>query len=45
MGDGRREATADDIDRALALYRTACALLLRAGGSRSSPVAVARARR
>ncbi|MBJ6125377.1 adenosylcobinamide-phosphate synthase CbiB [Microvirga splendida] len=27
MGDGRAEATADDIDRALALYRTACALL------------------
>jgi len=28
MGDGRAEATADDIDRALALYRTACALLI-----------------
>lgn len=27
MGDGRAEANADDIDRALALYRTACALL------------------
>ncbi|MBM1173327.1 adenosylcobinamide-phosphate synthase CbiB [Microvirga arabica] len=27
MGNGRAEATADDIDRALALYRTACALL------------------
>jgi adenosylcobinamide-phosphate synthase len=27
MGDGRAEATAQDIDRALALYRTACALL------------------
>jgi len=27
MGDGREEATANDIDRALALYRTACALL------------------
>jgi len=27
MGDGRTEATPDDIDRALALYRTACALL------------------
>ena len=27
MGDGRAEATADDIDRALALYRTACGLL------------------
>ncbi|MBB3020716.1 adenosylcobinamide-phosphate synthase [Microvirga lupini] len=27
MGDGRAEAKADDIDRALALYRTACALL------------------
>ncbi|MEE1610949.1 adenosylcobinamide-phosphate synthase CbiB [Microvirga sp. CF3016] len=27
MGDGRAEAHADDIDRALALYRTACALL------------------
>jgi len=28
MGDGRSEATATDIDRALALYRTACGLLL-----------------
>jgi len=28
MGDGRAEATADDIDRALALYRTACGLLI-----------------
>jgi len=28
MGDGRAEATAADIDRALALYRTACLLLL-----------------
>ncbi len=28
MGDGRAEADAADIDRALALYRTACALLL-----------------
>jgi adenosylcobinamide-phosphate synthase len=27
MGDGRAEATADDIDRALVLYRTACGLL------------------
>jgi len=27
MGDGRAEARAHDIDRALALYRTACALL------------------
>jgi adenosylcobinamide-phosphate synthase len=27
MGDGRAEATADDIDRALALYHTACGLL------------------
>jgi adenosylcobinamide-phosphate synthase len=27
MGNGRAEATADDIQRALALYRTACALL------------------
>jgi adenosylcobinamide-phosphate synthase len=27
MGDGRSEATAQDIDRALALYRTACLLL------------------
>ncbi|MBA1156712.1 adenosylcobinamide-phosphate synthase CbiB [Microvirga mediterraneensis] len=27
MGDGRAEANADDIDRALALYRTACLLL------------------
>ena len=27
MGDGRTEATADDIDLALKLYRTACALL------------------
>jgi adenosylcobinamide-phosphate synthase len=27
MGDGRAEATADDIDLALKLYRTACALL------------------
>jgi adenosylcobinamide-phosphate synthase len=27
MGDGRAEATAQDIDRALALYRTACGLL------------------
>jgi adenosylcobinamide-phosphate synthase len=27
MGDGRAEADAQDIDRALALYRTACALL------------------
>ena len=26
MGDGRAEATADDIARALALYRTACVL-------------------
>ncbi|HTJ65267.1 MAG TPA: adenosylcobinamide-phosphate synthase CbiB [Alphaproteobacteria bacterium] len=26
MGDGRREATADDIDAALRLYRTACGL-------------------
>ncbi len=28
MGDGRAEANAADIDRALALYRTACGLLL-----------------
>ena len=28
MGDGRAEANAQDIDRALALYRTACGLLL-----------------
>lgn len=28
MGDGRAEATAADIDRALSLYRTACGLLL-----------------
>jgi adenosylcobinamide-phosphate synthase len=28
MGGGRSEATATDIDRALALYRTACGLLL-----------------
>jgi len=28
MGDGRAEANAEDIDRALALYRTACLLLL-----------------
>jgi adenosylcobinamide-phosphate synthase len=28
MGDGRAEATAADIDRALALYRTACGLLI-----------------
>jgi adenosylcobinamide-phosphate synthase len=27
MGDGRAEANAHDVDRALALYRTACALL------------------
>jgi adenosylcobinamide-phosphate synthase len=27
MGDGRAEVNADDIDRALALYRTACGLL------------------
>jgi len=27
MGDGRAEANADDIERALALYRTACLLL------------------
>ncbi|WP_262297598.1 adenosylcobinamide-phosphate synthase CbiB [Microvirga sesbaniae] len=27
MGDGRAEARAEDVDRALALYRTACALL------------------
>jgi adenosylcobinamide-phosphate synthase len=27
MGDGRAEATAEDVERALALYRTACALL------------------
>jgi len=27
MGDGRAEANAEDIDRALALYRTACGLL------------------
>ena len=27
MGDGRAEARADDIERALGLYRTACALL------------------
>ncbi|PVE20252.1 cobalamin biosynthesis protein, partial [Microvirga sp. KLBC 81] len=26
MGDGRAEATAQDIDRALMLYRTACGL-------------------
>lgn len=26
MGDGRTDATPDDLDRALALYRTACAL-------------------
>ena len=26
MGDGRAEATPDDLSRALALYRTACAL-------------------
>ena len=31
MGDGRAEATADDIDRALALYRTACGLLFASG--------------
>ncbi|MGP9820072.1 adenosylcobinamide-phosphate synthase CbiB [Salinarimonas sp. NSM] len=28
MGDGRAAATAQDVDRALALYRTACALLI-----------------
>ncbi|MGJ3264752.1 MAG: adenosylcobinamide-phosphate synthase CbiB [Salinarimonas sp.] len=28
MGDGRAEATADDIDRALRLYRTVCGLLI-----------------
>ncbi|WP_029029179.1 adenosylcobinamide-phosphate synthase CbiB [Salinarimonas rosea] len=28
MGDGRAEASADDIGRALALYRTACGLLI-----------------
>jgi adenosylcobinamide-phosphate synthase len=28
MGDGRAEANADDIDRALSLYRSACALLI-----------------
>jgi adenosylcobinamide-phosphate synthase len=28
MGGGRAAATAHDIDRALALYRTACALLV-----------------
>jgi adenosylcobinamide-phosphate synthase len=28
MGDGRAEAIAEDIDRALAIYRTACGLLL-----------------
>jgi adenosylcobinamide-phosphate synthase len=28
MGDGRREADAKDIDRALALYRTADAILI-----------------
>jgi adenosylcobinamide-phosphate synthase len=27
MGDGRAEANAEDIDRALALYRTSCALM------------------
>ena len=27
MGDGRAEADASDIDRALTLYRTACRLL------------------
>jgi adenosylcobinamide-phosphate synthase len=32
MGDGRAAATADDIDRALALYRTACALLAAGAG-------------
>ena len=26
MGDGRAEATLDDLRRALALYRTACAM-------------------
>ena len=30
MGDGRAEATADDIDRALILYRRACAIQLAA---------------
>lgn len=30
MGDGRAEATLDDLDRALALYRTACALQMAA---------------
>ncbi len=30
MGDGRAEATADDIDRALVLYRRACALQIAA---------------
>jgi adenosylcobinamide-phosphate synthase len=28
MGDGRRDATVKDVDRALALYRTADAILL-----------------
>ncbi|WP_201832373.1 adenosylcobinamide-phosphate synthase CbiB [Microvirga zambiensis] len=38
MGDGRAEANADDIDRALALYRTACGLLfaLAAGAALSA---------
>ena len=30
MGDGRADATPDDLDRALALYRTACALQIAA---------------
>jgi adenosylcobinamide-phosphate synthase len=32
MGDGRAAATAHDIERALALYRTACMLLAAGAG-------------
>jgi adenosylcobinamide-phosphate synthase len=32
MGNGRSAATADDIDHALRLYRTACALLITLAG-------------
>jgi adenosylcobinamide-phosphate synthase len=41
MGDGRRDATAADIRRALALYRRADALLIAAIGMIAALIALA----
>jgi adenosylcobinamide-phosphate synthase len=41
MGDGRAEATAQDVDRALTLYRTACALLFALAATAGAGVALA----